>query len=187
MAMDHDRLFKELICTFFAEFMELFFLDMYEAIDFKHVIFLSEEVFTDIVMGERRKVDILIETKLKNEAALIIVHFESQAQFQEQFAERMFIYFSRLYEKYRRRIIPIAIFSYDEVKNEPEGFEMVFPFKQILKFNYYIVELRKMNWREFIKQDNPVAAALLSKMRYNKKRTSSSKNGVFKDACAPED
>ncbi|QGQ97375.1 hypothetical protein EHS13_22060 [Paenibacillus psychroresistens] len=81
--------------------------------------FLSEEVFTDVVLGESRIVDVLIETRLKNEDALIIVHFESQAQYQEKFAERMFIYFSRLFEKYRRRIIPIAIFSYKPLKNEP--------------------------------------------------------------------
>lgn len=169
MAIDHDRLFKELIRTFFAEFMELFFPEVHEEIDFNHVIFLSEEVFTDIVAGEKRKVDVLIETKLRTEEALIIVHFESQAQYQELFAERMFLYYSRLYEKYRKRIIPIAIFSYDEVRDEPDRFEVTFSFKDILKFQFYIIELRRMNWRNFIKRDNPVAAALLSKMGYNKR------------------
>jgi hypothetical protein len=169
VAMDHDRLFKELIRTFFAEFMELFFPEVHEVIDFNHVIFLSEEVFTDIVIGEKRKVDILIETKLKSEEALIVVHFESQAQYQEFFAERMFLYYSRLYEKYRKRIIPIAIFSYDEMKNESNLFEVTFSFKDILKFQFYKVELRRMNWRDFIKRGNPVAAALLSKMGYNKR------------------
>ena len=119
MAIDHDRLFKELLRTFFTEFMELFFPDVYEAIDFEHVNFLSEEVFTDIIIGEKRKVDVLIETKLHGEEAIIIVHFEAQAKYQEYFAERMFLYFSRLYEKHRKRIIPIAIFSYDEQKEEP--------------------------------------------------------------------
>lgn len=169
MAIDHDRLFKELIRTFFAEFMELFFPEVHEEIDFNHVIFLSEEVFTDIVAGEKRKVDVLIETKLRTEEALIIVHFESQAQYQELFAERMFLYYSRLYEKYRKRIIPIAIFSYDEVRDAPDRFEVTFSFKDILKFQFYIIELRRMNWRNFIKRDNPVAAALLSKMGYNKR------------------
>jgi hypothetical protein len=52
MAIDHDRLFKELLRTFFAEFMKLFFPEVHESIDFDHVIFLSEEVFTDVVVGE---------------------------------------------------------------------------------------------------------------------------------------
>jgi hypothetical protein len=167
--VDHDRLFKELIRTYFKEFIQLFFPEVFEAIDFEHVNFLSEEVFTDLVLGEKRKVDVLIETKLKGEAAMIIVHFESQAQFQKDFSDRMFVYFSRLYEKYRRQILPIAIFSYNEVKNEESSFELSFPFLNVLKFQYYKVELRKKNWRDYINQNNPVAAALLSKMRYTKK------------------
>lgn len=151
MAMDHDRLFKELIRTFFKEFVELFFPEAFELIDFEHVNFLSEEVFTDLVLGEKRKVDVLIETKLRGEDTLIIVHLESQAQYQSSFPDRMFVYFSRLYEKYRRRILPMAIFSYDEVRNEENSLQLSFPFLEVLKFQYFIVELRKKDWREYIK------------------------------------
>jgi len=149
--------------------MELFFEEVHKAIDFNHVIFLSEELFTDVVVGDVHKVDVLIETKLKDKNALIIVHFEAQAQFQELFAERMFIYFSRLYAKYRKPIIPIVVFSYDEEKEEPNCFVMKLPFIEVLRFQFFTLELRKKNWRDFIKQDNPVAAALLSKMGYTKK------------------
>lgn len=168
MAIDHDRLFKELIQTYLEEFMLLFFPQLHEAIDFGLISFLSEEVYTDVVVGEKRKVDLLIETRLKGETALIIVHIESQAQWQSFFPERMFVYFSRLYEKHRCRIIPIAIFSYDEVKDEPDSFRLQFPFKDVLNFQYYTVELRKKDWRQYMKQDNPIAAALLSKMGYTK-------------------
>jgi hypothetical protein len=51
--IEHDRLFKELLRTFFAEFMELFFAEVYKAIDFSHVTFLSEELFTDVVVGAK--------------------------------------------------------------------------------------------------------------------------------------
>lgn len=107
------------------------------------------------------------ETKLYDEDCLIIIHIESQAQFQKEFNQRMFIYFSRLFEEHQKRILPIAIFSYDEQKDEPNAFEMSLPFFKILQFNYLTIELNKKNWREFIRQDNPVAGALLSKMGYN--------------------
>lgn len=55
--IDHDRLFKELIETFFKEFIELFFPEEYKQIDFSHVKFLSQEIFTDITAGERRRLD----------------------------------------------------------------------------------------------------------------------------------
>jgi hypothetical protein len=88
MGIDHDRLFKELLQTFFKEFMELFFPQVCSAIDFSHVTFLSEELFTDVAGGATGRVDVLIETRLMGEdddngddfdetdKALIIVHLK---------------------------------------------------------------------------------------------------------------
>ncbi|MGG1558099.1 Rpn family recombination-promoting nuclease/putative transposase [Geobacillus thermoleovorans] len=166
MAIDHDRLFKELLQTFFEEFVLLFFPDMHEHIDFNHLSFLSEELFTDVTAGEKYRVDLLVETKFKGKDGLIIVHVENQAYVQSSFPERMFLYFSRLFEKYRTPIIPIAVFSYDAIRDEPSSFTLSFPFGDVLDFRFFHVGLRKQNWRQFIRTDNPVAAALLSKMGY---------------------
>ncbi|MED0687948.1 transposase, partial [Anoxybacillus ayderensis] len=166
MAVDHDRLFKELITTFFEEFLLLFFPHVHEHIDFQHVSFLSEELFTDVTAGEKYRVDLLVETKLKGEDSLIIVHIENQSYVQPSFPERMFIYFSRLFEKYRKRMLPIAVFSYDSLRHEPSSFTLQFPFFDVLQFRFLTVELRKQNWRDYIRHDNPIAAALLSKMGY---------------------
>ncbi|HCJ78641.1 MAG TPA: transposase, partial [Desulfotomaculum sp.] len=96
--IDHDQLFKELLETFFVEFMQLFFPEAYQAIDFTHLKFLQQEVFTDVTAKEKHIVDILVETRVKEEPGLILVHVEPQAYVQKDFNERMFIYFSRLYE-----------------------------------------------------------------------------------------
>ncbi|MBB5171951.1 transposase [Texcoconibacillus texcoconensis] len=167
MPVDHDRLFKELLTTYFEEFMLLFFPEAYEAIDFQEIRFLPEELYTDVTVGEKYRVDLLAETKLKGEDSLIIIHVEPQSYIQDNFDERMFIYFSRLYETYRRKILPIAIFSYDKIREEPASFEMTFPFTDVLQFHFLTVQLKKKNWRDFIRSENPVAAALLSKMGYN--------------------
>ncbi|WP_031405898.1 RpnC/YadD family protein [Geobacillus vulcani] len=169
MAIDHDRLFKELIRTFFEEFLLLFFPDMHEHIDFHHLSFLSEELFTDVTAGEKYRVDLLVETKLKGEDGLIIVHVETQGYVQPSFAERMFLYFSRLYETYRTRIVPIAVFHYDSLREEPSVFSMEFPFGEVLQFRFFPVALRKKQWREYIRHDNPVAAALLSQKGYTER------------------
>ncbi|EQB94247.1 transposase [Geobacillus sp. A8] len=165
--IDHDRLFKELLSTFFEEFLLLFFPNVYEHIDVRHLSFLTEELFTDVTAGEKHRVDLLVETKMKGEEGLIIVHVEHQSYAQRTFPERMFLYFSRLFQKYRRRILPIAIFSYDEHHDEPSSLVVQFPFLTVLDFRFLTVELRKLPWREYIRRDNPVAAALLSKMGYN--------------------
>lgn len=40
---------------------------MYEHIDFRHLMFLSEELFTDVIAGEKYRVGLLVETKLEDE------------------------------------------------------------------------------------------------------------------------
>ena len=167
--INHDQLFKELLETFFAEFMQLFFPEAYQAIDFTHLKFLQQEVFTDVTAKEKHIVDILVETRVKGEPGLILVHVEPQSYVQKDFNERMFIYFSRLYEKYRRKILPIAVFTYDQGRDEPDTFEQSFVFLKVLRFCFYKLELKKLSWREYINLDNPVAAALLSKMGFQEK------------------
>lgn len=162
----HDQLFKELIHTFFEEFLEVFFPDVHHHIDFTSIKPLPEEVFTDLLKGESIRADIVIETKLKDKDTLLIIHVEPQSYGQSNFHERMYHYFSLLYNKYRKPILPIAVFSYDEKRHEQNEFQIEFPFFQVLTFNFLILPLREENWRKYIKSNNPVAAALLSKMGY---------------------
>jgi hypothetical protein len=164
--IDHDRLFKQLIETFFEDFMLYFFTDIYRQLDFAHTRFLPKEVFTDVTIGEKREVDLLVETRLREEDCLLIIHTEHQEEYQRAFAERMFIYFSRLYEKYRCKILPIAIFLHGRNLQEPEKFIVELPFKKVLTFEFLVVQLKKKNWREFLKQDSPVSAALMSRAGY---------------------
>jgi flagellar biosynthesis/type III secretory pathway protein FliH len=79
----------------------------------------------------------------------------------------MFRYFCHLYLKHRKPILPIAVFSYDEPRDEPDTFHMTFPFFDTLRFHFLPIVLKKRNWRDFLKQNNPIAAALMAKMGYN--------------------
>jgi hypothetical protein len=57
--IDHDRLFKELLTTFFVEFLELFFPEVVAYIERDALEFLDKEVFTDVTSGERYEADII--------------------------------------------------------------------------------------------------------------------------------
>ncbi|HLS09094.1 transposase [Lentibacillus sp.] len=162
----HDLLFKDLIQTFFQEFIDVFFPDVHRHIDYHAAKLLSEEVHTDLHEGKTRRLDIVVETKLKGEDSVIIVHVEPQSYAQSDFHERMFHYYSLLYNKYCKPIVPIAVFRYDEKRYEQDTFTIAFPFFHVLTFNFLKLELRKKNWRDYITSDNPAAAALLSKMGY---------------------
>lgn len=164
----HDQLSKELINSFFKEFLEAFFPDIHANIDFHAIKPLSEEVYTNVLEGSTRRLDIVIETTMKNADVVVIVHIEPQSYKQEDFHERMYHYFSMLYNKYRKPIIPIAVFTYKEGW-EKNQYTMEFPFLHVLRFNYLSLHLRKKNWRDYIRSDNPAAAALMSQMGYTDK------------------
>lgn len=125
------------------------------------------KLYTDLIDGENRRVDIVIEAKLKGRETLIIIHVEPQSSYQKDFQQRMYHYFSLLYNKYRKPILPIAVFSYEDKHTEHDQFTIDFPFFHVLTFNFLMLELKKKNWREYLQSDNPVAAALLGKMGYN--------------------
>jgi hypothetical protein len=62
-AIDHDQNFKELISTFFIEFLELFLPEMAKTIDSGSIKFLKQEYFIDLVEGEEKIIDLLVEFK----------------------------------------------------------------------------------------------------------------------------
>ena len=163
---NHDRLFKELLSTFFLEFIELFFPEILEYLDRSFIKFIDKEVFTDVTAGETYEVDLLIESKFKEQSYSFLIHVENQSYNQTDFNKRMFRYFSRLHEKFDLPIYPIVIFSYDRPMREAAANYVVdFPDRQILRFNFATVQLNRLNWRDFLKNRNPIAAALMSKMK----------------------
>ena len=100
----HDQLHKELIGTFFQEFLDAFFPEVHDSIDFHTIKPLSEEVYTNMLQGNTRRMDIVIETKLKGTNVAIIIHVEPQSYEQNDFHERMCHYFSMLYNKYQNQL-----------------------------------------------------------------------------------
>ena len=63
--VDHDRLFKELLRTFFSEFVELFLPEVAGYMERNHLEFLDKEVLTDIASGERHVVDLLVKARIR--------------------------------------------------------------------------------------------------------------------------
>lgn len=166
--INHDRLFKELLTTFFVEFLELFFPSVLEYLDTDSIEFIDKEIFTDIVRGEKSILDLVALAQFQSQNYSFLIHIENQASNAPEFNHRMFRYFCSLFLKYDQPIYPIVIFSYDSPKRpDRSDFVIDFPDKQVINFNYQIVQLNRLDWRDFLKQKNPVAAALMAKMRIN--------------------
>ncbi len=166
MPIDHDRLFKELLTTFFLEFLQLFLPDVITYLDPESLTFLDKEVFTDVTAGQRYEADLLVQARFQSQPSYFLIHVENQATAQTTFGQRMFRYFARLYEKYDYPVYPVVVFSYDQPRTPAASqFTLEFADLAVLQFRYRVIQLNQLHWRDFLRQSNPVAAALMAKMQ----------------------
>lgn len=164
--MDHDRIFKELLTVFFVEFVQLFLPDVAAYLDPTSIEFLDKEVFSDVTAGEKKEVDLLVKARFQEGEAFFLIHVENQSKRQSDFPKRMFTYFARLHEKYNLPIYPVVLFSHNASRSiEPHQYQVAFPGKTVLQFDYASIQLNRLSWRDYISTPNPVASALMAKMK----------------------
>ena len=173
MAIDHDHICKQLVEAFFREFLELFCPLEAAQIDFRHVEFLREEFFTDVRRGRRKRLDLVAKVQLKvGGERFILVHFEFEASRKDQdFPRRMFEYFAQLFLRHGLPIVPIAVFSDDAewTLPVPDFFELKLSPRSRVRLDYHLIKLSQLDYRLFLKSDNPLAYALMAKMKYTRR------------------
>ncbi len=63
-------------------------------------------------------------------------------------------------------VYPVALLTYDKPRSpEPDHYSIEFPDFEVLKFQFRTIQLNRFNWRDYLRQHNPVATALMSKMK----------------------
>jgi hypothetical protein len=102
--INHDQLFKELLTTFFVEFLELFFPSVLEYLDTDSIQFVDKELFTDVVGGEKKIMDIVALAKFQEQDYSFLVHIENESSSKTDFNQRLFRYFCSLFLRYNRPI-----------------------------------------------------------------------------------
>jgi hypothetical protein len=151
------------LSTFFLDFLELFFPKVAAYIDPRSVRLMDKEI---IFRHARRHVDSLVRARFRGARAFFLIHVENQATSLRDFARRMFRYFAALHEKYGLPVYPIALFSFDKpLRPEADRYEVRFPDLDVLRFRFRAVQLNRLDWRKYLRTPNPVASALMSKMR----------------------
>ncbi|MBC7881204.1 MAG: DUF4351 domain-containing protein [Anaerolineae bacterium] len=183
---DHDSAFKKLLTVFFVEFIDLFCPDVRSWIIPESVEFLPQELFLDLttispseeslgVEGQRRILDIAARVRASPDSSMVasneedvffIIHVDPQSTRQSSFDRRMFRYFSRLYDYYDIPVYPIALFTFDNpLTEQPNCHTVSFPNHPVLDFRYQVIQLNRLSWRDYMNNPNPVACALMAKMR----------------------
>jgi hypothetical protein len=164
----HDRLFKQLLTTFFLDFIHLFAPELARDVEPDSVEFLEKENFTDAVGGEHHIVDLLVRVRLRGVARAILIHVENEASTRriEGFPRRLFSYVAGLHARHGLAIYPIAVLSFETPREaRPDRYEIILPGLDVLRFRFHLIQLNRLSWRDYMRHKNPVAAALMSRMR----------------------
>jgi Domain of unknown function (DUF4351) len=94
------------------------------------------------------------------------VHLEHQGNFGQSFDRRMFNYFAQLHRIYQLPVYPIVLFSHRSPREVGDRtYRVEFSDWEVLRFNYRAIRLNQLDWRDYATERNPVASALMAKMK----------------------
>lgn len=133
-------------------------------------MFLDKEIFTDLLTGEQNEADLVVRAKWRGQDTFFIIGIEGQGHDVTGFQKRFYLYCHYLYQKYDAPVYPIVVF-YDQypAAEQPHTLRVGFPDLTVFEFNYRVLQLNKLNWRDFVRKPNPVASALMARIKIAKK------------------
>jgi len=137
--MDTDSFWKEVLEVLFREFIQFFFPKIYRDIDFgKGYQFLDKEFQQITKRSKARKkiVDKLVRVYLKDgKETWLLIHIEIQGQKEKNFAKRMYMYNYRIFDKYQKDVISLALLTDNDPNYLPDVYELRrWDFHHVFKF-----------------------------------------------------
>jgi hypothetical protein len=159
---DYDSPWKEALTRYFPEFLDFYFPLAYQAIDWTQPhTFLDQELAQIVRDGEigKRRIDRLVQvTTLTSAIEWVYIHIEVQSQVDSDFAERLFTYNYRLYDRYHRPVATLAVLADESLNWRPEGFSYnLFGSQMSLQFASVKILDYAPQLEELLKNPNPFA------------------------------
>ena len=126
--MKSDSFWKEVLEELLSEFLRFFFPHIHRDIDFSRGYQFLDKEFQKISKGAqtgRRIVDKLVKVYLKDGSEKwLLIHIEIQGKKEKEFAERMFTYNYRIFDRYRRETISLALLTDEDPNYRPNEFRI---------------------------------------------------------------
>ena len=180
----YDGPWKEVIEELFPAFMTFYFPRVAAQIDWqKPFVFLDKELqqLTRASDEGRRYVDKLVRvTMLDGDEEWLLIHIEVQGKRDSNFPKRMFVYNYRIFERYGREVLSLAVLGDLEPDWRPNryaygraGSEMglTFPIAKLLDIEQEI---------DLECSDNPFALATLAHLQAKRTRTNADHRVAWK-------
>jgi hypothetical protein len=170
MTIPHDQLFKELLHTFFPEFLTLFFPHIAAQLDLttpEAVTFLDRELFTDLPRGEQREPDVVAQVQRRDGTPqAVLIHVEVESRRRGEFPARMYDYHCLLRWRRRLHVLPIVLYlapgagglTREQYQEEVLGME-------VLRFWYSVVGLPDLDGAEYRAGESALGSALAALMK----------------------
>ena len=160
-----DEAWKKIIERFFPQLLCFFAPEIYEGVDLsKGIDFLDkemEQLSTESVKGAKY-VDKLAKVYLKDgNEQWILIHIEVQGQHDKDFSLRMFRYFYRIFDRYGKRIVSMAILTGSEKDREDGKYELKSHGSGV-EFRYLSFRLMDYNKERLEQDSNPIAIVILA-------------------------
>ena len=162
-----DTLWKSILEEIFDDFLFFFFPDADKLFDLtKDFEYLDKEL-EQLFPPEQneyatRYVDKLVKVfTLTGSEQWILIHIEVQGYNDKHFAQRMFTYFYRIFDKYNKPITAFAIFTEENKQFKPNVFEQEFLGTR-LRYEFNIYKVIDQSEEELSKSNNPFAQVILT-------------------------
>jgi len=163
--MEQDSPWKEVVEDLLEDFLFTFFPEVYKEIDFsKGCEFLDKELQQIIPISEtgKRIVDKLVKVYLHDGAEKrLLIHIEIQGYKQDEFPERMYVYNYRIFDKFRKDVVSLALLTDDNPDFRPSeyrrsrlGCNLIFEFPMVKIIDY------RERWAELENSTNPFALVI---------------------------
>jgi hypothetical protein len=123
---DFDSPWKVALARWFPAFLAFFFPDIQADIDWERGYEMLDKELQQVVREaklRRRHVDSLVKVWRRNGTeAWVLIHVEVQSQVEEDFPERMFVYNYRLFDRYNRMAVSLAVLADERSGWRPNRF-----------------------------------------------------------------
>lgn len=172
---DFDSPWKEAVEEWLREFVEFYYPAVAVQLDWtRKYEFLDKELQQLAAESEHRErtVDKLFRVHLlSGEESWILVHIEIQSQSDRTFAERMFVYRYRIFDKYRKKIASLAVLADEAIGWRPSEYRVETLGSELI-YRYPIVKLLdfadREDWLET--EANPFAMLTLAHLKTQETR-----------------
>jgi hypothetical protein len=125
---DYDNPWKEALTVYFQPFMAFFFPAIADSIDWERGYEFLDKEFQQITRDAesgRVYADKLVKVWRADGAEVwVLIHVEIQSQVQADFAERMYVYNYRIFDRYRRPVVSLAVLADERESWRPERYEL---------------------------------------------------------------